>query len=68
MKAPAKTEPNGGQFIAHVKTPPGNPYHGYTLETVIPEIETQIGASLSRIVADHGTAATAATTRRPRAS
>ncbi len=33
---------------------PGNPYHGPALETVIPEIETQIGASLSRIVADRG--------------
>ena len=27
---------------------------GHTLETVIPEIETQIGASLCRIVADRG--------------
>ena len=44
----------GGQFIAHVKALPGNPYDGHTLETVIPEIETQIGASLSRIVADRG--------------
>lgn len=44
----------GGQFIAHVKTLPGNPYDGHTLEMVIPEIETQIGASLSRIVADRG--------------
>jgi IS5 family transposase len=44
----------GGQFIAHVKTLPGNPYDGHTLETVIPEIETQIGASLARIVADRG--------------
>ena len=42
----------GGQFIA--KAPPGNPCDGCTLETVIPEIETQIGASLSRIVADRG--------------
>ena len=44
----------GGQFIAHVKALPGNPYDGHTLETVVPEIETQIGASLSRIVADRG--------------
>src|SRR6185437_1324209 len=44
----------GGQFIAHVKTLPGNPYDGHTLETVIPQIETQIGASLARIVADRG--------------
>src|SRR5579863_7769088 len=44
----------GGQFITHVKALPGNPYDGHTLETVIPEIETQIGASLARIVADRG--------------
>ena len=52
----------GGQFIAHVKTLPGNPEpalgldprDGHTLEAVIPEIEAQIGASLSRIVADRG--------------
>ena len=29
----------GGQFIAHVKALPGNPYDGHTLATVIPEIE-----------------------------
>jgi IS5 family transposase len=44
----------GGQFIAHAKALPGNPYDGHTLATVIPEIETQIGASLARIVADRG--------------
>jgi transposase, IS5 family len=44
----------GGQFIAHVKALPGNPYDGHTLETVIPEMEAQIGASLERIVADRG--------------
>jgi IS5 family transposase len=33
----------GGQFIAHAKALPGNPYGGHTLATVIPEIETQIG-------------------------
>ena len=37
-----------------MKALPGNPYDGHTLETVIPEIEAQIGASLSRIVADRG--------------
>ena len=36
----------GGQFIAHAKALPGNPYDGHTLATVIPEIETQIGANL----------------------
>ena len=45
---------NGGQFVAHVKALPGNPYDGHTLGIVIPEIETSIGASLTRIVADAG--------------
>ena len=44
----------GGQFIARAKALPGNPYDGHTLATVIPEIETQIGANLARIVADRG--------------
>jgi IS5 family transposase len=44
----------GGQFIAHVKALPGNPYDGHTLATVLPEMEAQIGASLARIVADRG--------------
>lgn len=44
----------GGQFVAHVKAMPGNPYDGHTLATVLPEIETSIGASLSQIVADAG--------------
>jgi transposase, IS5 family len=44
----------GGQFIAHAKALPGNPYDGHTLATVIPEIETQIGVNLSRIIADRG--------------
>jgi hypothetical protein len=44
----------GGQFVVHAKALPGNPYDGHTLATVIPEIETQIGANLSRIVADRG--------------
>ena len=33
---------------------PGNPYDGHTLAAVIPEIEAQIGANLTRIVADRG--------------
>ena len=44
----------GGQFIAHVKALPGNPYDGHTLATVLPEIEAQIGAPLTRVVADRG--------------
>jgi hypothetical protein len=44
----------GGQFIAHVKAMPGNPYDGHTLATVLPEMEAQIGVNLARIVADRG--------------
>lgn len=44
----------GGQFVAHVKALPGNPYDGHTLATVIPEIEASVGACLTRIVADAG--------------
>ena len=44
----------GGQFIAHVKAMPGNPYDGHTLATVLPEIEAQIGAPLVHVVADRG--------------
>ena len=51
---PRSHRSKGGQFIAHAKALPGNPYDGHTLATVIPEIETQIGASLARIVADRG--------------
>jgi transposase, IS5 family len=51
-----------GQFIAHVRAMPGNPYDGHSLETVIPEIETQVGRA-SR--ASWSTAAIAATTRGP---
>jgi transposase, IS5 family len=46
----------GGQFIAHAKALPGNPYDCHTLATVIPQIETQIGANLAsyflRVAAD----------------
>ncbi len=44
----------GGQFVAHVAALPGNPYDGHTLGKVIPAVEAQIGASLTRIVADAG--------------
>lgn len=44
----------GGQFIAHVKAIPGSPYDRHTLATVIPEMEAQIGANLSCIVANRG--------------
>src|SRR5277367_6529946 len=42
------------ECIGKGKAQPGNPYDGHTLATVIPEIETQIGANLARIVADRG--------------
>ena len=41
-------------YIAQVKALLGNPYDGHTLATVIPEMEAQIGANLSHIVADRG--------------
>ena len=44
----------GGQFVLHAKALPGNPYDGHTLAVVIPEIETSVGASLTKIVADAG--------------
>jgi IS5 family transposase len=44
----------GGQFVAHIKALPGAPYDGHTLEKVLPEIESQIGVNLTRIVADAG--------------
>jgi IS5 family transposase len=44
----------GGQFVTHVKALPGNPYDGHTLDTVIAEIETSVGASLDWIVAYTG--------------
>jgi IS5 family transposase len=44
----------GGQFVAHVKALPGNPYDGHTLESVIPDIERTIGAELERVITDAG--------------
>ena len=44
----------GGQFVAHVKALPGNPYAGHTLAIVNPAIEASVGASLATIVADAG--------------
>jgi hypothetical protein len=37
-----------------VKALPGRPYDGHTLGVVIPEIETQVGANLERVVVDRG--------------
>ncbi len=44
----------GGQFVTHVQAMPGKPYDGHTLATVIPAIEAQVGATLTRIIADAG--------------
>ncbi len=44
----------GGQFVAHVRALPGNPYDGHTLADVIPQIEQTIGAELERIITDAG--------------
>jgi IS5 family transposase len=44
----------GGQFVAHVKALPGNPYDGHTLATVIPEMEALIGNIIERMLLDKG--------------
>ena len=44
----------GGQFVAHVKALPGNPYDGHTLKTVIPDMEALIGNIIDRLVLDKG--------------
>jgi transposase, IS5 family len=44
----------GGQFVAHIKALPGNPYDGHTLATVIPEVEALVGNTIERILADKG--------------
>jgi IS5 family transposase len=44
----------GGQFALHAKALPGNPYDGHTLATIIPEMETIIGAEIGRVLADTG--------------
>jgi IS5 family transposase len=44
----------GGQFVAHVKALPGNPYDGHTLATVIPAIEASLGTTIARTVTDAG--------------
>jgi transposase, IS5 family len=43
-----------GQFVAHVKALPGNPYDGHTLAIVLPEMERQIGVTLNRVLTDAG--------------
>ena len=45
---------HGGQFVAHIKALPGNPYDGHTLATILPAIEETIGVNLAKAVADAG--------------
>jgi len=44
----------GGQFVTHAKALPGNPYDGHTLQTVIPDMETLVGNTIRRVIADKG--------------
>jgi IS5 family transposase len=44
----------GGQFVAHVRALPGNPYDGHTLAEVIPAIEQLVGNTIERLHADAG--------------
>jgi len=44
----------GGQFVAHVAALPGNPYDGHTLAKVIPAMESLIGNTIERLIADAG--------------
>jgi transposase, IS5 family len=44
----------GGQFVAHVKALPGNPYDGHTLATIIPDMERIVGSTIARVLADAG--------------
>ena len=44
----------GGQFVTHVQALPGKPYDGHTLAAVIPAIEAQVGATLTRMLTDAG--------------
>jgi hypothetical protein len=39
----------GGQFVAHVKALPGNPYDGHTLAEAIPAIEQLVGHTIERL-------------------
>ncbi|MGY4497982.1 hypothetical protein ACVWYH_001913 [Bradyrhizobium sp. GM24.11] len=37
-----------------MKSLPGNPYDGHTLETVIPDMEKLVGNTIARLLADRG--------------
>jgi IS5 family transposase len=40
--------------VTHVAALPGNPYDGHTLATVIPAMETLVGNTIERLIADAG--------------
>lgn len=44
----------GGQFVTHIAALPGNPYDGHTLAKVIPAMESMIGNTIERAIADAG--------------
>jgi IS5 family transposase len=44
----------GGQFVTHIAALPGNPYDGHTLATIIPAMESMIGNTVERLLADAG--------------
>jgi IS5 family transposase len=44
----------GGQFVSHIAALPGNPYDGHTLAKVIPGMESLIGITIARLIADAG--------------
>jgi hypothetical protein len=52
--ATTQSHAKGGQFVTHVKSLPGNPYDGHTLERVIPDMEALVGNTIERILADKG--------------
>jgi hypothetical protein len=43
-----------GQFVAHAAALPGKPYDGHTLAAVVPAIEVQNGATLTRVIVAKG--------------
>jgi transposase, IS5 family len=48
------THAKGGQFVTHAKALPGKPYDGHTLATIIPEMESLVGSTITRVLADAG--------------
>ncbi|MET4037944.1 hypothetical protein ABMB68_009456 [Bradyrhizobium sp. RT4a] len=48
----------GGQFVTHVKAPPGIPYDSHTLATVVPDMEARVGNTIARMLPIRDIAAT----------